>query len=280
MQKIETVREMQALAENWRAKGQRISFVPTMGALHAGHLSLIKLARARADAVVASVFVNPTQFGPNEDFARYPRALERDLELCTEAGVDAVFTPPVEEIYPKGYSTYVTEEAVSRPLEGVSRPAHFRGVATVVAKLFNIVRPHVAVFGQKDAQQVAVLKKMVADLHIPVELVVAPTLREPDGLAMSSRNRYLTASQREDALVIPQTLRCAQEMVAAGEHRSDRLIAEATHLLSQKRRVHIIYVALVDRDTFEPLREVAPGRSLLAVAAWVDEVRLIDNVEL
>ncbi len=280
MQKIETVREMQALAEKWRGKGRRIGFVPTMGALHAGHLSLVKAARAQADTVVVSIFVNPTQFGPNEDFARYPRTLEQDLEQCREAGADAVFMPPVEEIYPKGYSTYVTEEAVSKPLEGVSRPAHFRGVATVVVKLFHIVRPHVAVFGQKDAQQVAVLKKTIADLHMPVELVVAPTLREPDGLAMSSRNRYLTASQREEALVISQALHRAQEMVAAGEHRSDRLIAEATHLLSQKRRVRIIYAALVDKDTFEPLREVVPGRTLLAVAAWVDEVRLIDNVEL
>lgn len=280
MQKIETVREMQALAEKMRAKNRRLGFVPTMGALHAGHLSLVKLARAQADAVVVSIFVNPTQFGPNEDYARYPRTLEHDLELCAEAGVDAVFIPPAEEIYPKGYSTYVTEETVSRPLEGVSRPAHFRGVATVVAKLFNIVRPQIAVFGQKDAQQVAVVKKMAADLHFPIEIMVAPTLREPDGLAMSSRNRYLTASQREDALVIFQALRRAQDMVAGGEHRSDRLIAEATHLLSQKRRVRIIYAALVDKDTFEPLREVAPGRTLLAVAAWVDEVRLIDNVEL
>ncbi|HTB81409.1 MAG TPA: pantoate--beta-alanine ligase [Opitutaceae bacterium] len=280
MQKIETVREMRALAEKLGAKGRRVGFVPTMGALHAGHLSLMKLARAKADAVVVSIFVNPTQFGPSEDFARYPRTLERDLELCVEAGVDAVFLPAVEEIYPKGYSTFVTEEAVSKPLEGASRPAHFRGVATVVAKLFNIVRPHIAVFGQKDAQQVAVLKKMVLDLHIPVEVLVAPTLREPDGLAMSSRNRYLTALQREDALLISQTLRRVQEMVAGGEHRPDRLIAEATHLLSQKRRVRIIYVALVDKATFEPLREVAPGRTLLAIAAWVDEVRLIDNVEL
>jgi pantoate--beta-alanine ligase len=280
MQKIETVREMRALAEKLDAKGRRIGFVPTMGALHAGHLSLVKLARAKADAVVVSIFVNPAQFGPSEDFARYPRTLERDLELCAEAGVDAVFLPAGEEIYPKGYSTFVTEEAVSKPLEGASRPAHFRGVATVVAKLFNIVRPHIAVFGQKDAQQVAVLKKMVLDLHIPVDILVAPTLREPDGLAMSSRNRYLTALQREDALTISQALRRVQEMVAGGEHRSDRLIAETTHLLSQKRRVRIIYVALVDKATFEPLREVAPGKTLLAIAAWVDEVRLIDNVEL
>jgi pantoate--beta-alanine ligase len=259
MQKIETVREMQALAEKLRAKGQRIGFVPTMGALHAGHLSLVKLARAKADTVVVS---------------------EHDLELCAEADVDVVFMPPVAEIYPKGCSTFVMEEAVSKPLEGSSRPTHFRGVATVVAKLFNIVRPHIAVFGQKDAQQVAVLKRMVADLHLPVKFAIAPIVREPDGLAMSSRNRYLTAVQREDSVVISQALRRAQEMVAGGEHRDDRLIAEATHLLSQKRRVRVIYVAMVDKDTFEPLREVVPGKTLMAIAAWVDEVRLIDNVEL
>jgi pantoate--beta-alanine ligase len=280
MQKIETVREMQALADKLRAKDQRIGFVPTMGALHAGHLSLVKLARAKADAVVVSIFVNPAQFGPSEDYANYPRPLEHDLELCAEAGVDVVFLPPAAEIYPKGCSTFVLEEAVSKPLEGASRPTHFRGVATVVAKLFNIVRPHIAVFGQKDAQQVAVLKRMVADLHLPVKFVVAPIVREPDGLAMSSRNRYLTPVQREDAVVISQALRRAQEMVAGGEHRDDRLIAEVTHLLSQKRRVRMIYVAMVDKDTFEPLRVVVPGKTLLAIAAWVDEVRLIDNVEL
>ncbi|MDE3084422.1 MAG: pantoate--beta-alanine ligase [Verrucomicrobiota bacterium] len=280
MQKIETVRDMQSLAEKLRAKGRRIGFVPTMGALHAGHLSLVKAARSKADAVVVSIFVNPTQFGPSEDYTRYPRSLDEDLKLCEEAGADAVFCPPAEEIYPKNYSTYVIEEAVSKVLEGVSRPAHFRGVATIVAKFFNIIRPHVAVFGQKDAQQVAMLKKMVADLNFSVEIVVAPTVREADGLAMSSRNRYLTPGQRTDALVISQAFRQARDMVAAGERRADRLIAETTHLISQRRRLRVIYVALVDRDTMEPLREVAPGRSLLTVAAWVDEVRLIDNVEL
>ncbi|MEI6861115.1 MAG: pantoate--beta-alanine ligase, partial [Verrucomicrobiota bacterium] len=170
-----------------------------------------------------------------------------------------------------------TEEAVAKPLEGVSRPVHFRGVTTVVAKLFNIVRPDLAVFGQKDAQQVAVLKKMTADLHLGVEIVIGPTLRDPDGLAMSSRNRYLTATQRADALALPRALRRAQEMVAAGERRVDRLVAEATHLLAQHRRVRVIYAAVVDRDTMEAVREVRPGQTLLAIAAWVDEVRLIDN---
>lgn len=274
---IATIPEMQTRVGNLRAQGQRIALVPTMGALHDGHLSLIKLAASRADAVVVSIFVNPTQFGPNEDFSRYPRELEADLQNCEAAGAHVAFTPGVEVIYPKGFSTFITEEAVAKPLEGVSRPVHFRGVTTVVAKLFNIVRPDVAVFGQKDAQQVAVIKKMTSDLLLGVEIVVAPTLRDPDGLAMSSRNRYLTPAQRADALSISRALRRAKEMVAAGERRVDRLVAEATHILSQHRRIRVIYAAVVDRDTMEPAREAVPGRSLMALAAWVDEVRLIDN---
>ncbi len=277
MQTIPTLSEMQTQAQALRTQGRRIALVPTMGALHDGHLSLVRLAATRADVVVVSLFVNPTQFGPSEDFSRYPRELESDLAKCAAAGAHIMFTPGVEEIYPKGYSTYITEETVAKPLEGVSRPAHFRGVTTIVAKLFNLVRPHLAVFGQKDAQQVAVLKKMTADLHLGVELVIGPTLRDADGLAMSSRNRYLTATQRADALAIPRALRRAQEMVAAGERRVDRLVAEATHLLAQHRRVRVIYAAIVDRDTMEAVREVRPGQTLLAIAAWVDEVRLIDN---
>jgi pantoate--beta-alanine ligase len=280
MQKVTSVSAMQQLAETFRAEKKTIALVPTMGALHDGHLSLIAKAAEQADLVVVSIFVNPTQFGPSEDFSKYPRDLERDLALCEQAGADLVFAPPVEEIYPKGYSTYVTEEFVAKPLEGASRPTHFRGVTTVVAKLFNIVRPHCAVFGQKDAQQVAVLMKMVEDLNFPVQIVVAETLREDGGLAMSSRNRYLTSGQRGEALAIQDALKFAQQMVAKGELRADRLIAEATHILSQKRRVRVIYIAVVDRRTMEPMREVVAGRSLLAIAAWVDEVRLIDNVVL
>ncbi|PTY06324.1 pantoate--beta-alanine ligase [Opitutaceae bacterium EW11] len=278
MQKITAVTEMQTLAEDLRSKGQIIALVPTMGALHDGHLSLIKLASEQADTVVVSIFVNPTQFGPNEDFAKYPRDLERDLQLCEQAGADVVFAPTVEGMYPKGYSTFVTEEFVGKPLEGVSRPNHFRGVTTIVAKLFNIVRPDLAVFGQKDAQQVAVIKKMVADLNFTVDVVVAPTLREQEGLAMSSRNRYLSSGQRLEALAISEALKMAQSMVEHGELRADRLIAEATHILSQKRRIRVIYVAVVDRNTMESVREVHPGVSMMAIAAWVDEVRLIDNV--
>ncbi|MDR2676153.1 MAG: pantoate--beta-alanine ligase [Opitutaceae bacterium] len=280
MQKITTVSEMQKLSGTLRAQGKTIGLVPTMGALHDGHLSLVRRARAETDAVIVSVFVNPTQFGPNEDFTRYPRDIDADTALAAGAGADIVFAPPVEEMYPKNYSTYVSEEAVARPLEGASRPTHFRGVTTVVAKLFNITRPDVAVFGQKDAQQVAVVAKMTEDLNFPVRIVVAPTLREADGLAMSSRNRYLSGAQRAEALALGRALAFAKGMVEKGERRSDRLVAEMTHLLAQYRRVRVIYVALVDRRTMEPMREVEPGRSMLAAAAWVDEVRLIDNVTL
>ena len=281
MQTITSVLEMQTLAEDLRSKGQIIGLVPTMGALHEGHLSLIKLAAEQADTVVVSIFVNPTQFGPSEDFSKYPRSLEADVAACDAAGVDIVFAPTAEELYPKGYSTFIVEEFIAKPLEGVSRPVHFRGVITVVAKLFNIVRPDLAVFGQKDVQQVAVIKKMVEDLHFTIDVVVAPTLREPDGLAMSSRNRYLTATQRIEALVIHRALQKALDMVASGERRVDRLIAEATHLIGLHRRVRIIYVSIVDRTTMVAIRgEIEPGKVVMAIAAWVDEVRLIDNEPL
>ncbi len=280
MQKVTSVTEMRTLTEELRSKDQIIGLVPTMGALHEGHLSLIRLAAEQADTVVVSIFVNPTQFGPSEDFSKYPRELEDDLKRCEEAGADIVFAPPVEEIYPKGYSTFITEEFIGKPLEGVSRPTHFRGVTTVVAILFNIVRPDLAVFGQKDAQQVAVIRKMVQDLQFTVDIVTAPTLRETEGLAMSSRNRYLGNNQRLESLAISEALRYAKAMVEKGELRSDRLIAESTHILGQKRRVRIIYISVVDRNTMEAMRDVVPGQSLLAIAVWVDEVRLIDNILL
>jgi pantoate--beta-alanine ligase len=280
MQKVTSVTEMRTLAEELRSKGQIIGLVPTMGALHDGHCSLIKQAAEQADTVVVSIFVNPAQFGPSEDFAKYPRDLESDLKRCEEAGADIVFAPPVDEIYPKGYSTFITEEFVGKPLEGVSRPSHFRGVTTVVAILFNIVRPDLAVFGQKDAQQVAVIRKMVQDLQFTVDIVVAPTLRDQDGLALSSRNRYLSTNQRQESLAISEALRYAKGMVEKNELRSDRLIAEATHILGQKRRIRVIYIAVVDRNTMEAMREIVPGQSLMCIAVWVDEVRLIDNIAL
>lgn len=278
MQIITSVSEMQSLAGQLRVQGKTIGLVPTMGALHEGHLSLVKIAKDRSAVVVVSIFVNPTQFGPSEDFTKYPRPIEADIAACEAAGVDYVFNPSPEDVYPKGYSTYVLEEHIAKPLEGASRPSHFRGVTTVVAKLFNIVRPHFSVFGQKDAQQVAVIYKMVTDLNFDVEIVVAPTLREADGLALSSRNRYLTNTQRVEALVLSRALRKAVEMVAAGERRVDRLIAEATHLIAQHRRVRVIYVSIVDRTTMEAVKgEITPGNTTMAIAAWVDEIRLIDN---
>jgi pantoate--beta-alanine ligase len=280
MQVIASIFDMQSTAEDLRSKDRLIGLVPTMGALHEGHLSLIRLAKERADTIIVSIFVNPAQFGANEDFASYHRDLPRDVELCEKAGADLVFAPTAEEIYPKGYSTYVTEESISKTLCGISRPSHFRGVTTIVAKLFNIIRPDLAVFGQKDAQQVAVIKKMVNDLHFCVDIVVAPTVREPDGLAMSSRNRNLTATQRTEALAISQALHKAKEMVDGGVYNADRLIAEATHHMGERRRVRVIYTSIVDRGTMEAVREVLPGKAMMAIAAWVDEVRLIDNILL
>jgi len=280
MQKIVTVSEMRALAAQLKAEGRSIALVATQGALHAGQEALIRAAGERADVVVVSVFVNPLQFGPNEPLAHYPRRFEADLALCEAAGADVVFAPAPEEIYPRGYSTYVTEDVTSRVLCGPSRPTHFRGVTTLMAKLFNLIRPDFAFFGQKTAQRAAVVRKMAGDLGFDVEVVVVPTAREADGLAAGVRNTEFTASQRQEALAIHAALKKAKEMVDAGVRSPDRLIAEATHIMGQRRRVRVIYVTIVDVATMETVREVVPGRTLLAIAVWVDEVRLIDNVVL
>jgi pantoate--beta-alanine ligase len=280
MQKIATVSEMQRRARELRTQGGRIALVPTMGALHAGHRALIAAGRKAADTVVVSVFVNPLQFGPSEGLAAYPRTPEADVAFCSEAGADLVFLPPAEEIYPRGYSTYVTEEAYSKPLCGISRPAHFRGVTTIAAKLLNLVRPDCLVMGRKDVQQIAVVRKMIADLHFEVAIVEVPIEREADGLACGVRTRDLTASQRQEATVVQQALSKAKEMVESGVRNTDRLVAEVTHIIGQHRRVRVIYVAIVDGTTMEAEREAVPGRSLLMIAVWVDEVRLVDNVAL
>ncbi len=271
---------MQSAAIALRSKGGRIGFVPTMGYLHEGHMSLIEAAREKAGKVVVSIFVNPIQFGPNEDYERYPHDFDKDRSACEKADVDCVFYPAGDEMYPRNFSTFINEETYSKRLCGISRPNHFRGVLTVVGKLFNIVRPDFAVFGQKDAQQVAVIRKMVDDLHFPVEIIVVPTVREEDGLAMSSRNHYLSRHQREDAAVISQALFRAKEMVGSGIVNTDRVEAEVSNILQTKRRVRVIYVSIVDLRTMEARREIVPGESLLAVAAWVDEIRLIDNILL
>jgi len=278
MQIIPTIAEMRGWTEEQRRGGRRIVLVPTMGCLHEGHLSLIRIAREQGDAVVVSIFVNPTQFGPNEDYSRYPREHERDLALCRAEGVEAVFIPEVTEIYPSGYSTFIDEEELSKGLCGISRPHHFRGVCTIVTKLFLIVQPHAAVFGQKDAQQHAVIRKMVADLNIPVEIVIGPIVREEDGLALSSRNRYLQSGARRDATYLHQALSEAARMISDGQRNVDRVVAEITHILASCRRIRVIYVAVVHPDTMQPRREIVPGETLIALAAWVDEVRLIDNI--
>jgi pantoate--beta-alanine ligase len=280
MQKIESVPVMRALAAQWKQAGKTMAFVPTSGALHAGHAALIALAEARAALVVVSCFANPLAFGPSENFAAYPRSPEADVKLCEELGVDAVFMPATEELFPRGHSTYVVEEAVSKPLCGASRPSHFRGVTTGIAKLLNIVRPDVLVLGQRNAQQVAVIRKMIVDLCLGVEVAVAPTVREADGLAITVRNRDLTARQHAEALSVHGALLQAREMVAQGVRSTDRIIAEATHLLGENRKVRVIYVSIVDPNTMEAMREIVPGRTLLAIAAWIDEVRLIDNIVL
>ena len=280
MQTIQSIHEMQSHAISLRASGQLIGLVPTMGCLHEGHLSLIDIAKEKTDKVIVSIFVNPTQFGPNEDYDQYPRTLDQDIATCIERGADIVFNPSSEEIYPQGYSTYVKEERVGQGMCGISRPIYFRGVTTICLKLFNITRPDIAVFGQKDAQQCAVIKKMVSDLNLPIEISVGPTLRDQDGLATSSRNRYLSELQRADALTIPFAMEEGRRLVEEGVRQVDRVVAEITHHLSQCRRLRIIYVQIVDRETMEPAREIIIGKSLVAVSVWVDQTRLVDNILL
>jgi pantoate--beta-alanine ligase len=280
MQKIETVPQMRQIAAKLRAKGHPVALLPTLGALHTGHASLIRLAKAKGASVVVSAFVNPLQFGPSDDYARYPRTPQADAALCEQEGVDALFTPSVEEMLPKGYSTFLSEDFVSKPLCGVSRPAFFRGTLTCWLKLLNIVQPALLVMGEKDAQLVAVMRKVASDLQLPVEISVGPTVRDADGFAISSRNAYLSASQRDEALAVYRALVTVKEMLDAGARSADRLVAEATHILAAKRRLRVIYIAIVNRDTMEAQREVVPGQSLLVVSYWVDEVRLTDNLPL
>ena len=269
---------MQSLAINLRSEKKLIGFVPTLGGLHEGHLSLVDYAKKKADVVVASIYLNPEQFGPNEDFDRYPRMLEKDLSLFEERKVDIVFIPDTESIYPADYSTYLVEEKLSAGLCGISRPVYFRGVVTVVAILFNIVRPDFAVFGQKDAQQCAVIKKFVRDLRFPIEIDICPTVREADGLAMSSRNAYMDDAQRKEAGSIYHSLQMAEKMIRGGEKNVNCIIAEITDYLSAFPRLRLIYASIVHRDSLEPLEEIALGQSLVAIAAWCDDIRLIDNI--
>ena len=250
-----------------------------MGALHAGHVSLIRAARLASSDVAVSIFVNPTQFGPHEDFARYPRSFEADCALAAAEDVDVVFAPAVEEMYPAGAATFVEVTGLSDRLDGASRPGHFRGVATVVAKLFVAAEPDLAFFGQKDAAQVAVLKRMTADLRLATEIVVCPIVRDKDGLALSSRNAYLSGEERRQALALSRAVRQVEEMAAAGERRAAALVTEAREVFATELGVGVDYATLVDWATLEPVETAAPG-TLFAVAAWVGSTRLIDNTIL
>src|SRR6202051_519829 len=250
-----------------------------MGALHEGHLSLVRAAKAQCDVVTVSIFVNPTQFGPTEDLAKYPRQFERDCALLEKEGLDLLFAPSVEEIYPRGSITWVSVEGLSEKLDGRSRPGHFRGVTTIVAKLFNIIEPDAAFFGQKDAAQLAVIRRMVRDLNFPVEIVACPIVREADGLAMSSRNAYLSGQERARAVVLHRSLEGGEGRFRAGERNSNRLISAARELISSEPDVRVDYLEIIDPETLEPVKIIS-GKVLLAVAAYVGTTRLIDNIVL
>ena len=281
MEIINRRQRMSSVARKIRREQDRtIGLVPTMGALHEGHLSLVREARRMCDIVVVSVFVNPTQFAPGEDFERYPRDLTKDTALLTDYNVDYIFAPAVEEIYPKGFATYVNVGGLSKLLEGESRPGHFRGVATIVTILFNIVRPDFAFFGQKDAQQAVIIRRLVKDLSLDTEVLVLPTVREDSGLAMSSRNSYLSADEQQAASVIHRALLKAKETFKGGERHSGRLADQIRATFDSEPRVRLDYVGIVDADTLERLDKLDDRPILIAVAAFVGKIRLIDNIVL
>ena len=277
MEVAETIVQVRSLAEAARRQGKKIGLVPTMGALHAGHVSLIEAAVDDCDFVVVSIFVNPTQFGPGEDLEAYPKPFEADLEICKKAGVDLLFAPSVEQMYPVENMTWVTVEKLTEPLCGRGRPIHFRGVTTVCTKLFNIVGPDVAYFGQKDGQQAIVVKRMVADLNMPLEIVVCPTVREPSGLAVSSRNQYLSDRQKEEAATINKSLEESRRLIEAGETQAARVIAKVRAKLQEVPSMEIEYVEVVDAETLESIEQTS-GRVLVAVAVKIGVARLIDNI--
>jgi len=267
---------MQQHSESLRNSGKRIAFVPTMGYLHQGHLSLMVEGRKRGDCLVTSIYVNPTQFGPNEDLAKYPRDFEMDRKLCESVGVDVIFFPPDREMYPDNYQTYVTVEDVTQNLCGLSRPGHFRGVATVCAKLFNMVKPHMSIFGKKDFQQLVVIRRMVTDLNMDLEIIGMPTVREADGLAMSSRNTYLKPEERESALSLSRSLKMAKGLYEGGERDAGRIIAEAKKFIEGFPYTNIDYVQICDTTTMKDVSRIE-GECVMALAVRVGAARLIDN---
>ena len=276
---VRGVLEMRQISESLRSSGKRIAIVPTMGALHEGHLSLIRIARENTDVVLTTIFVNPAQFGPKEDFSSYPRDLDRDVDLASSAGTAYIFAPSAEEMYPQGFLTTVEVDGLGNILEGASRPGHFRGVSTVVLKLLNITRPHLAVFGQKDAQQVSVIRKMVEDLNADVRIIVGPIIREADGLAMSSRNVYLSAPQRREAPVLYRSLQLADRLVQEGDVDARSIIARMKELISSESAALIDYVSIADNNTLQPVERIEPGKTvLISLAARFGTTRLIDNL--
>lgn len=279
MQVIRDLQDMQDLALAWRGRGETIVLVPTMGYFHQGHLSLMEYGRTQGDHLVVSIFVNPTQFGPQEDLDRYPRDFDRDCSLAREVGVDVIFAPDTTGMYPPGFQTFVTVEEVTRGLCGASRPIHFRGVATVVLKLFNLVQPQVAVFGEKDYQQLVTLQQLVTDLNLPVQVVGRPLVREADGLALSSRNVFLSPAERASALSLSQALFKARDLAANGERSRDRLFTALKPMFTCDPPINLDYLALVDSQTLKEI-DTIHGPARLAVAAWVGQTRLIDNILL
>jgi pantoate--beta-alanine ligase len=278
---IRDISEMQSLADRLRSEGKRLGVVPTMGYLHEGHLSLIRIARQRVDIVITTIFVNPMQFGPAEDFERYPRDLARDTSLAASSGTDYLFAPDTKAMYTEDHRTYINVERFDSILEGKSRPGHFRGVATVVAKLLNITKPHIAVFGQKDAQQVVVIRQMMGDLNFDTELVIAPTVREPDGLALSSRNTYLSSEQRQQAPVLFRSLKLAEQRIREGEHDSARIIHEMNDLIRAQSSGVADYISIADGRTLEDLASCKGHRpTLISLAVRFGATRLIDNILL
>lgn len=278
MKILQTVTETQAFSEALRAQGQRVALVPTMGALHEGHLSLVRIARQHADVVIVSIFVNPTQFGPHEDFDRYPRTLEADLAALAPLGVEAIFTPSVQEMYPPHDQTWVSVKVLDEHLCGPFRPDHFRGVTTVVARLFLICKPHIAVFGLKDAQQFFILRRMTKDLHFGIEMIGAETMRDPDGMAMSSRNRYLSPAERSAALVVSQAVFAARDLVLSGERQTSVLEAAMKRILASEPTAVLQYAQVVETETLQPVAVLESGQEMVAaVAVYFGKTRLIDN---
>ncbi len=278
MIRFEKISDLRKALSGARNVGKKIGVVPTMGALHEGHLSLVRIAKEHSDIVVMTIFVNPTQFAPHEDFAAYPRDTVRDARLAEQAGVDLLFLPAVEEMYPDGFSTFVTVEGLTRVLEGSTRPTHFRGVTTIVSKLLHITAPEVAVFGQKDAQQAAVIRRMVRDLNMNVDILIGPIIREPDGLAMSSRNAYLSPEERRQSTVLSRSLRLAEDLVGRNERSSSVIIKEMKTLISAQGLANIDYVSVADYTTLQEIPALEQGRTvLISLAVRFGRTRLIDN---